>query len=201
MILRRFITLVVLLRTTVCQQHHLSKRALLFTRYTVVQFSTGLSVPLVLPRRSINFSIVGQVNYNLPYNVTNFQPMIVKAREKDKYTSTYFDISRKKFYKYIIAFLDSFGLNGEQCLLRAICEIAEYPMHIKDEDTLLEKIVHFIFTPSLEAMEDTYREGSKKKLYYKLLLAERTGIEGKVCANEYPDCISLVDIFANKYFI
>lgn len=43
--------------------------------------------------------------------------------------------------------LFSFGLEGETCLLRSICEISEYPMHLKEEDeTLLEKIVHYVFT-------------------------------------------------------
>nr|CAH7761032.1 unnamed protein product [Callosobruchus chinensis] len=200
MILPRFIALVIFLKASVCQHHHLSKRALLFTRYTVVQFSTGLSVPLVLPRRSINLSLVAQVNYNLPYNTSNFQPIVVKAREKDKYR--YFDISRKRFYKYIIDILDSFGLDGEICLLRAVCEIAEFPMHIKEQDTLLEKIVHFIFTPSLDMTNSTNGNKNKETLQYKLLLAEKSGIEGKDCEDEYSDCIvSIVDLFTNKYLI
>nr|CAI5829401.1 unnamed protein product [Callosobruchus analis] len=126
--------------------------------------------------------------------------MIVKAREKDK--NTYFDISRKRFYDYIIDILDSFGLDGEVCLLRAICEIAEFPMHIREQDTLLEKIVHFIFTPSLDVTNTTCGNENKEKLEYKLLLAEKSGLAGKDCEDEYSDCIfSLVDLFTNKYLI
>ncbi|VEN46193.1 unnamed protein product [Callosobruchus maculatus] len=126
--------------------------------------------------------------------------MVVKAREKDKYR--YFDISRKSFYKYTIDILDSFGLDGQVCLLRTICEIAEFPMHIKEQDTILERIIHFIFTPSLDMSNTTNGNKNKQKLEYKLLLAERSGTEGKDCEEEYSDCIvSLVDLFTNKYLL
>ncbi|KAJ8982211.1 hypothetical protein NQ317_013513, partial [Molorchus minor] len=71
-------------------------------------FTYGLTVPLVLPRRSINFSLCAQVNYNMPYNVSNFVPNTIATRDNN-----FLDISRK---------------NGEECLLRAICEIAETPL-------------------------------------------------------------------------
>lgn len=41
--------------------------------------------------------------------------------------------------------LNSFGLHGEYCVLRSVCEIAEVPM-FEREDTVLEKIVQFLFT-------------------------------------------------------
>ncbi|XP_074039674.1 uncharacterized protein [Leptinotarsa decemlineata] len=179
--------------------HHLSKRYLLFTRSTQVQFSVGISFPLVLPRRSINFSLVTQATYLLPYNISNFQPITISARDREK--SSVFDISRNKFYEYIIDFLDSFGLDGKQCLLRSICEISEIPMNIKDEETLLEKIVHFVFTPSLETTWNE-TEKIKKKFFQKLLLAEKIGREDGDCSDIYSDCVvSLVDLFTAKYTI
>lgn len=63
-------------------------------------------MPAVLPRRSINLSLVGQANYNMPYNITRFFPNTVSAREEEK--DGYFDISRKRFYMYIIEFLERY---------------------------------------------------------------------------------------------
>lgn len=40
----------------------------------------------------------------------------------------------------------SIGLSGENCLFRAICEIAEVPMHIEKKHTLLEHMVHYALT-------------------------------------------------------
>ncbi|KAJ8956344.1 hypothetical protein NQ318_015082 [Aromia moschata] len=166
----------------------------------VGEFTYGLTVPLVLPRRSINFSLCAQVNYNMPYALSNFVPNTIATRDGN----SFLDISRKKFYKYVITYLDSFGLDGEQCLLRSICEIAETPMHIKEEDTLLEKVVHYIFTPSLEMSMSNHNLTHKPHLKFaeKLLLAEKVGFSRGHCSEEYSDCIvSIVDLFSSKYII
>ncbi|CAH1159910.1 unnamed protein product, partial [Phaedon cochleariae] len=181
--------------SSVNNNHHISKRYLLFSRYTEVQFSTGLTVPLVLPRRSINFSLVAQANYAAPYNISNFQPLTISARNKP-----FIDITRKTFYGYIIQFLDSYGLEGKECLLRSICEISEIPMHMAVEETLLEKIVHFVFTPSLEFRQQNGTNGHKRSFTQELLLAERIGKEEGDCSDVYSDCIvSIVDLFTAKY--
>lgn len=75
----------------------------------------------------------------MPATLASLKTKVISAR------NTGWDLSRKTFYKYIVTFLDSVGVNGEECLLRTVCEIAEFPMHIHDEG-LLEKIVHFMFT-------------------------------------------------------
>ncbi|XP_065172827.1 uncharacterized protein [Atheta coriaria] len=54
--------------------HGISKRFVLFPRYSVVQITGGLSVPAIFPRRSINLSLGFQMNHDLPYNLTNFEP-------------------------------------------------------------------------------------------------------------------------------
>ncbi|KAG5878064.1 hypothetical protein JTB14_021217 [Gonioctena quinquepunctata] len=199
----RFLLLLnIFLISRVSNEHHISKRYLLFTRSTVAQVSTGLTVPLVLPRRSINLSLVAQANYNMPYNISNFNPMTISARDKEK--SSVFDISRSRFYEYFIEFLDSFGLDGRECLLRSICEISEVPMHIKEEETLLEKIVHYVFTPSLELTNDYINstKSSKTKFTKKLLRAENIGKGDGDCSDIYSDCIvSLMELFTAKYTI
>ncbi|CAH0549611.1 unnamed protein product [Brassicogethes aeneus] len=179
------------------KSHNVTKRALLFPRNTVLQFTYGLSVPLVLPRRSINLSLCAQVNYNEPSQLSALHTKVISAREKSN-----FDISREFFYKYIMAFLDSFGINGEECLLRTICEISECPMHATDSN-LLEKIVHFMFTPSLEIDTQTSNI-TKSNLNFeeKLILAEKIGKNKGSCDKEYSECvISLVDLFTSKYIV
>ncbi|CAH1115346.1 unnamed protein product [Psylliodes chrysocephalus] len=182
-------------------QHKLSKRYLLFPRYTQMQCSTGLTVPLVLPRRSINLSLVGQANYFLPWNVSNLTPQTIAARDK----TSFFYMGRRTVYKYIMTFLDSFGLDGEQCLLRSICEISETPLHIKHDETLLEKLVHFIFTPSLDLRHTRKASNStsrKRNFSEKLLLAEKIGKNYGDCSDIYSDClVSLTDLFTIKFNI
>ncbi|KAJ3618327.1 hypothetical protein MTP99_006335 [Tenebrio molitor] len=173
--------------------HSITKRSLLFPRATVLQFTYGISAPLILPRRSINLSMCLQVNYDLPYNITNFQPKIIQAK-----ASGDFDLNREMFYKYIIRFLNSFGLNGEQCLYRLICEISEYPMHLEHAENLLEKIVHFVFTPSLEEPASNSSENFSSRL----LQAENLGRDSGQCDKQYSKCfISLVSLFTSKYII
>lgn len=38
------------------------------------------------------------------------------------------------------------GLKGKTCLLRTICEVAEIPMDVENSNSLIENIVHYIFT-------------------------------------------------------
>lgn len=56
-----------------------------------------------------------------------------------------FNLLKSEHFPHYIS--SRLGLDGETCLLRSICEISEFPMHIKEDDeTLLEKIVHYAFT-------------------------------------------------------
>ncbi|KAJ3652127.1 hypothetical protein Zmor_018120 [Zophobas morio] len=189
-----FILFHLLLISTAVNQHSIKKRSLLFPRATVLQFTYGISAPAILPSRSINLSLCVQANYDLPNNLTNLiQPKIVQA----KANNNNFDLSREAFYKYIVGFLNSFGLNGEQCLYRLICEISEHPMHLEHRENLLETIVHFVFTPSLELSFN-----SSELFTSKLLEAEILGRHNGECGKNYSRCfISLADLFTAKYII
>ncbi|XP_044260905.1 uncharacterized protein LOC123008911 [Tribolium madens] len=172
--------------------HSVTKRSLLFPRATVLQFTYGISAPAILPSRSINLSLCFQVNYDLPYNISNFRPKIIQAKAND-----HFDLSRGTFYKYIIKFLNNFGIEGKECLYRLICEMAEYPMHLDHSENLLEKIVHFVFTPSLELSSN-----STEKFSSKLLEAENLGKINGNCHKTYSKCfVPLLSLFTAKYII
>ncbi|XP_076254032.1 uncharacterized protein LOC143192525 [Rhynchophorus ferrugineus] len=181
--------------------HQISRRSfyLFFPPSAVLQFTYGLSVPFVLPRRSINITWAFQAQYNLPRNNTLLQPSTIAVRSN----SLNFDLPRVTFYEYLSKILDSIGLNGKHCVYRSICEIAEIPMYKKDESTL-EKIVEFLFTPSLDLTHkeefnstvEQYQSGFTKKI---LRAEERGKSEGK-CDEKYSKCIiSLVDLMTVLY--
>lgn len=60
-------------------------------------------MPYILPSRSINLSLVFQANYDLPYNLTNFMPVVISARD---YVEGTLDLDRQTFYKYLVEVLD-----------------------------------------------------------------------------------------------
>ncbi|GJQ88843.1 hypothetical protein Trydic_g23071 [Trypoxylus dichotomus] len=78
----------------------------------------------------------------MPYNLTNFKVSTYYARSGGEDL----DISRETLYVYIMNTLDNLQVDGEQCLLRAICEVAREPFHITKKNSVLEKIAQFIFT-------------------------------------------------------
>ncbi|XP_060533071.1 uncharacterized protein LOC132706032 isoform X2 [Cylas formicarius] len=163
-------------------------------------FTYGLTVPLVLPRRSINFSFCFQSQYNMPFNVSNFYPQTIAVRAHENK----FDLTRVKFYEYLASFLESFGLRGEECTLRTVCEVAEIPMYETDE-TLLEKIASFVFTPSVGLKADIGNktlEDDGLDFTERLLLAEKYGRDGKNCEKKFSDCIvSILDLFTELYVV
>ncbi|KRT84818.1 hypothetical protein AMK59_2390, partial [Oryctes borbonicus] len=89
-----------------------------------------------------------QTTFFFPTNTSNYKIITLQARSEDA------DMTREVFYKYIIGFLESAGLSGEDCLMRAICETAHTPFYVEKDNSLLEKIAHFIFTPSLSYQTD-----------------------------------------------
>ncbi|KAF0308136.1 hypothetical protein FJT64_020613 [Amphibalanus amphitrite] len=73
--------------------------------------------------------------------------------------------------------LDRFGVNGKACLLRAICEAAEYPV---ENEGLLGEILNIVLTASRAETE------SSKELEY--TQAEYQGRALGNCYAAYPDC-------------
>ncbi|ERL86803.1 hypothetical protein D910_04208 [Dendroctonus ponderosae] len=175
--------------------HSITKRSfyLLFPKGAVLQFTYGLTVPFVLPRRSINLTWGFQAQFNLPSSLSNFYPTTIDVRSN----SYWFDLPRVKFYQYLSKLLDNFGLNGEQCVLRSCCEVAEIPMYDR-EDSVLEKIVQYLFTPSIELSLNASSESVQEPedaLTKKLLQAEELGKSQGGCDDQYSNCImSIVDL-------
>lgn len=107
--------------------HHLSKRALLFPQYTVLQVRipqrylnakehlnlqndsqliSGIAVPVILPERSINLALSVLLNYDLPYNISNFMPVVVSARNYKEATN--YDLDRLTLYTHFAKIMDGY---------------------------------------------------------------------------------------------
>ncbi|XP_023936374.2 uncharacterized protein LOC112044686 [Bicyclus anynana] len=64
------------------------------------------------------------------------------------------------FYRAMAELLEMKGMNGQDCVLRAICEAAQYPVH---EEALVGEVLHILLTPdyghsSFEELEPEWQE-------------------------------------------
>ncbi|XP_018352142.1 PREDICTED: uncharacterized protein LOC108754387 [Trachymyrmex septentrionalis] len=154
---------------------------LLYPENTLYQFTLGISMPVVMTKRGgIAFSSGFQLNYDLPWNLSQFEQTIIPARHIR-------DLNLQETYVAIENLLDEHGWrDGRQCLLRTICELAETPLRRIQQDVLGE-VIHLILTPTEDlpvTINSNHR--SANKLYQE---AERLGRSGGDCILMYPDCI------------
>ncbi|CAL1681756.1 unnamed protein product [Lasius platythorax] len=154
---------------------------LLYPENTLYQFTLGISMPVVMTKRGgVAFSSGFQLNFALPWNLSQFEPTIISARHIR-------DLNLQETYVAIENLLDEHGWrDGRQCLLRTICELAETPLRRTQQD-VLEEMIHLILTPTEDspvAINSSHR--SVNKLYQE---AERLGRSGGDCILTYPDCV------------
>ncbi|CAL1681757.1 unnamed protein product [Lasius platythorax] len=138
-------------------------------------------MPVVMTKRGgVAFSSGFQLNFALPWNLSQFEPTIISARHIR-------DLNLQETYVAIENLLDEHGWrDGRQCLLRTICELAETPLRRTQQD-VLEEMIHLILTPTEDspvAINSSHR--SVNKLYQE---AERLGRSGGDCILTYPDCV------------
>ncbi|KAL6428964.1 hypothetical protein ACFW04_008050 [Cataglyphis niger] len=154
---------------------------LLYPENTLYQFTMGISTPVAMTKRGgIVFSSGFQLNYALPWNLSQLESTIIPARHIR-------DLNLQETYVTIENLLDEHGWrDGRQCLLRTICELAETPLRRTQQD-ILEEMIHLILTPTEDlpvAINSSHR--SVNKLYQE---AERLGRSGGDCILMYPDCV------------
>lgn len=70
------------------------------------QFTYGVTAPVILPNRSINFSMCCQLNYEFPWNYSHWFPSLEWGRNMISGYSNAFDLDRHTFYKYVVNFLE-----------------------------------------------------------------------------------------------
>ncbi|KAK9745394.1 DM4/DM12 family [Popillia japonica] len=167
---------------------------LIYPRSSILQLSYGFDSLIPYNTRIIAWGLGMQTTFFFPTNTSNFMITTLQARSEDT------DIPRDIFYKYVINFLDSTGLSGEDCLLRAICEVAHTPFHVEKKNGLLEKIAHFIFTPSLSyetgrRIIENYRNKTIYEFEDNLLFAEEMGKRQENCQSLFSSClVSIIDV-------
>nr|XP_018910498.1 PREDICTED: uncharacterized protein LOC109039470 [Bemisia tabaci] len=136
----------------------------------------GLAFPLPLPRDGIIFSYIFEANYNLPDNVTQYFPPSPSEALKSFNRKFLYGILENKFTRA--------GLDGEECLLRLICDAALTPL---DHNGLFGQILDILLRPST-----THEEELPDRIFE----AERHGNEMNECNRIYPNCtIDLMDMF------
>ncbi|GJQ85695.1 hypothetical protein Trydic_g19798, partial [Trypoxylus dichotomus] len=95
---------IVILGNVTYYGHEVQKRyILLFPRTTVLQLTYGLAIPIVLRnKRQFVMDNAWQQNFDLPFNLSNFQPATYYART----AMETIDITRERLYVYIMNTLD-----------------------------------------------------------------------------------------------
>ncbi|XP_072764603.1 uncharacterized protein [Anoplolepis gracilipes] len=160
-----------------------SRAILLYSQNALYQFTLGISTPVAMSKRgTIAFSSGFQLNFALPWNLSQFESTIIPARHIR-------DLNLQETYVAIENLLDEHGWqDGRQCLLRTICELAETPLRRTQGQDVLEEMIHLILTPTEDspvAINSSHR--SVNKLYQE---AERLGRSGGDCILMYPDCVA-----------
>ncbi|KAM3965445.1 uncharacterized protein ACR2FA_000279 [Aphomia sociella] len=121
---------------------------LVFPYGSTYKFIVGWSQPVPTPDY-ISLSFSG----NFQYQYLQFQ----NISELSRYYAIN-DISREQraanlavrrderltFYRSLADLLNTKGFNGQECVLRAICEAAQYPV---EDEGLVGEIVHILLTP------------------------------------------------------
>ncbi|KAF3429487.1 hypothetical protein E2986_00107 [Frieseomelitta varia] len=104
----------------------------------------ALGVPLDIPGKAVSFSLTFEANYALPgeWNSTYYldDPHLKKR-----------SLNRRLAYDILMNKLESFGYSGKYCLLKMICEVANYPL---TSNGVLGDVLQILFTPSSSQNEN-----------------------------------------------
>lgn len=106
--------------------------------------------------RRVQINIGFQINYNLPFRLSNFYDPMYWARAMSNASSPAMFIDVKKTSRakreltagqLYSGLKQTFGLTGyhEDCLIKSVCELAKSPL-FKDEDNVIHEIMHFLLT-------------------------------------------------------
>ncbi|CRL08702.1 CLUMA_CG021269, isoform A [Clunio marinus] len=152
------------------------KRFLIFNNGGVAKFIGGYLGPIDTPL-FINCNAIRnfQYQFNVPPNVTTIFTK-VPARQRSLNGEFIFksDSSRKIAYDIVEQVLTKEGRNGRECILRAICEVAETPVN---HNGLIGELVQLFFTP-----------GKHEKIHQDYLDARKAGISHVNCEKIYANC-------------
>ncbi|BES93561.1 DM4/DM12 family [Nesidiocoris tenuis] len=154
------------------------KRQLIWTYNSAIGMFLAFAVPVDIPDRDVLFSWNIEANYNLPTNLSIYD---LSYPER-----SFSGINRSSTYSLIERRLDNLGMNGRQCLLRLICDIARTPI---SHNGLVGKLLEIIFLPSKSIEEEGLDDAIE---------AEKIGSEEPTeCGQLFYKCPqSLIDVFS-----
>ncbi|XP_031844062.1 uncharacterized protein LOC116431986 [Nomia melanderi] len=153
-------------------------RALTFPEESTSGLFFALAVPLEDPYKSISLANFFEATYTLPTNASDELPWteIERARRKRR------SLDRATVYQAVANKFISYGYQGHECLLRAICETSEHSLR---HNGLIGDILHVIFTPTSSRHEELPQD---------ILQAEVAGRNGG-CSKYQPQCpVGLFDL-------
>ncbi|XP_055642058.1 uncharacterized protein LOC129778904 [Toxorhynchites rutilus septentrionalis] len=144
------------------------KKRIVFTYNSATGILCALSIPLIIPDRNIFVSYNFEMNYNMPTTAQDFTqgalqridtPEIAKTRSMDGANGTeplfeenarsirmWRTFTRKRAYRSLEINLNRMGLNGKRCILRAICEAAQDPLH--EHNGIVGDLIQILLMPS-----------------------------------------------------
>ncbi|XP_054290939.1 uncharacterized protein LOC129005929 [Macrosteles quadrilineatus] len=151
-----------------------------------LQIICGFGVPIDAPRTSLTYGLILKTNYVLPTNATQFtDPYVAFARRG-------IGASRWHLYYTAEAVLSRLGIGGRSCLLRAVCEAAETPLH---HNGLLGELLHILLTPTStedEPIDSSVLHYYAAERYGRALLSNSSAAP---CSQHYAACdTGLLDI-------
>ncbi|KXJ78671.1 hypothetical protein RP20_CCG003899 [Aedes albopictus] len=121
--------------------------------------------------RNCNLAVNLQANYAIPATIIWPVPSSIF---KNRLNNEYVDKSRIQLYKVIENMFDYGGIDGRDCVLRTICEIAETPLN---HSGMFGELMDVMFTPyEAEHLDEIYME------------ARQHGLNGTDCVEVYKGC-------------
>ncbi|KOX71226.1 hypothetical protein WN51_04250 [Melipona quadrifasciata] len=117
---------------------HRPIRSLAFPEESTTGLFLALAIPLEDPYKSISIADFFEATYTLPTNASDEYFWLVneqRRRRRSLDRATLYQVVENKFITY--------GYQGHECLLRAICETSEHSLR---HNGLIGDILHVIFT-------------------------------------------------------
>ncbi|GAB0091546.1 uncharacterized protein DMENIID0001_064010 [Sergentomyia squamirostris] len=160
------------------------KRFLVYPYGGLTKAVLGFSCPIVFgdnSKRSLLVAYNFQAQYQFPQNATSplrapFFTGLQRGRrhpQESVSNKASKDDSRKLLYSFLKLTLDRRGIDGEQCLLRAICEVAQTSF---THNGLFGELIDLIFTPQVDESGPEYNE------------ARTIGLRGGNCQATFGKC-------------
>ncbi|XP_036331670.1 uncharacterized protein LOC118743218 [Rhagoletis pomonella] len=150
-----------------------NKRFLIFPRQapTRYQFIGGIGIPADLEYESLTVGHVLKAEYWLPYNATVFRENPFWPEYRNPYNATFPMYAQQRrstkstlrwnLYSLIANRLESFGYNGLECVLKAICETSS--IGFQRHHDVFAKLIHIILSPSTSADKSTAESSHYKQ--------------------------------------